>query len=75
MRRDPNQLSFFDDEDVKEPVVQAPKWQSKKPKLIWHIYAVDKFDRTMEDDIEAVSWKQAVYFFKKKHGQYWRCHP
>lgn len=75
MRRDPNQLSFFDDEIVEEPVQQAPKWQSKKPKRFWHIYAVDKFDRTMEDDIEAVSWKQAVFFFKKKHGQYWSCHP
>jgi hypothetical protein len=61
--KDPKQLSIFGDEPEEIPA-----------KTTYHIYAVDKFDNTLEDDIEAVSWKQACYLFKKKHGFYWQCH-
>lgn len=78
MKRDPNQLSFFDNEELEEIVAEHSanenKFHSRKPVMRFHIYAVDKFDNKCEDDIEAVSWKQAIFFFKKKHGQYWSCH-
>jgi hypothetical protein len=54
---------------------QLSIFEDAKPKLtVFHIYAVDKFDRHMEDDIEAVSWKQAELVFKQTHGFYWKCH-
>lgn len=64
MKYDFDQLSIFEDDNT---VIKVPK-------SVYHIYAVDKFDNTMIDDIEAVSWKQAVFLFKKKHGFYWNCH-
>lgn len=80
MKRDPNQLSFFDNEEVEEIVPEhrvrddLGTFASKKPLKRYHIYAVDKFDNKCEDDIVAVSWKQAVLFFKRKYGFYWSCH-
>jgi hypothetical protein len=80
MKRDPNQLSFFDNEEVEEIVPETKvksnleAFASKKPLQRYHIYAVDKFDNKREDDIEAVSWKQAMFLFKRKHGFYWECH-
>ena len=73
MKTDYVQLSIFGDEDTISSVL--PVQHSKRPKQMFHIYATDKFDNHQEDDIEAVSWKQAVFFFKKKHGMYWQCHP
>ena len=66
MRKDPKQLSIFGDEDNVE--VKDPRTST------FYIYAVDKFDNKCEDRIEAVSWKQACYLFRKKHGWYWSCH-
>lgn len=63
MKTDYVQLSIFGDEDT-----------FSSTKQMFHIYATDRFDNRREDDIEAVSWKQAEYFFKKKHGFYWECH-
>lgn len=81
MKRDPNQLSFFDDEELEKETAPEHKvrdnsrvFYSRKPVMVFHIYGVDKFDNRCEDDIKAVSWKQAVFFFKKKHGFYWECH-
>lgn len=61
MKRDPNQLSFFDNEEVEEIVPEhrvrddLGMFHSRKPVMRFHIYAVDKFDNKCEDDIEAVS--------------------